>query len=288
MEGRHAMKTNVIYNKDCRHMDEVEDGSVHLVCTSPPYNVGMEYNNERPDRMALADYLAFTREWIAEAVRKLAPGGRIAINIANTGRKPYIPLNHHVVGICLDLGLLMFQEYIWNKGRAVAAGKTSWGTWRDARSPQARDCHEYIEVFCKPGHEINAKGDEDPYALPCEGYEKSKYLTGHDFALGSFSVWDIGPETSKKIKSVHPAPFPVELARRMIEFLTRPGQIVLDPFAGSASTWVACQTLPEPRRFIGYEINPDYVKFATRRVAKVTGPKLEIEKPKGLEAFARG
>jgi site-specific DNA-methyltransferase (adenine-specific) len=255
----------------------IPDKSVHLVVTSPPYNVGIEYN-EHHDNMLLDDYLAWMRKVIAELYRVLVIGGRVAWNVANTGRKPYIPLNAYFAMLFKDCGFTMRGENVWNKGRAVAASKTSWGSWRDARSPQFRDCHEYVQVYYKI----------DP-VLNCDGFEKGT-VSGHDFALESFSVWDICPETSREIRAVHKAVFPTELPRRCIEFLTRPGMTVLDCFGGTGTTAVACLAMPEPRNYIMIEIDLVYVKLARKRIAAVSMQKLESFlprkiPPKPLEAF---
>ncbi len=287
------MKTNVIYNKSCLDMNEVDDDSVHLIVTSPKYNVGITYGDGDDDNLSERDFFLFTFEWIRECVRVLVPGGRICINVGNTGRKPYIALNSLIMDICKGHGLLQRQEFIWYKGWATAAGKTSWGSWRDAKNPITRDCHEYviacqkqpdfyvpepihvdvhdyIESFTKPHPDV-----ENPYKLDCDDYPKAspEIMTGSKFSKFTFSVWESKPETRKR--NSHPAPFPVDIPRRAIEFYTRPGMIVLDPFMGSGTTAVACLSLPEPRQYIGYEINPDYVAMAKKRLKKYTGPNLE-------------
>lgn len=133
------VKLDTVHAGDARHMDEIEDGSVHLVVTSPPYNVEIDYGAGHDDNIDDEAYLKFTRDWIAECIRVLVPGGRIAINVANTGRKPYRYLNMKIVNECLAQGLLARQEFIWFKGYAAAAAKTSWGSWCDVRNPITRD-----------------------------------------------------------------------------------------------------------------------------------------------------
>jgi len=267
------MKLDVIYQKSCLDMSEVDSESVHLLVTSPPYNVKIVYNKDKPDGDDLTDeqYEDFTWAWIKEGVRTLVPGGRIAINVANTGRKPYKYLNRLIIDICSAFGLLPRQEFIWFKGRAAAAAKTSWGTWRDAGNPITRDCHEYIEVFNKPSNFVDSKGKPNPYRMDCTGFEKSKFLTGRAFSLDTFSVWQENPCHDRS----HPAPFPEVIPRRLIEFYTRPGMTVLDPFMGSGRTAMACLKLPEKRHYIGYEVNPDFVKMALKNINKVNFVKLD-------------
>jgi len=225
-------------------MGKLPENSIHLVVTSPPYNVGLEYENA----LSLDEYKVFTRAWMEACKRVLVPGGRLAINIANTGRKPYIFLNAMVATVGQELGLIPRGEIIWFKGHAIAAGKCSWGSWRDCKNPQFRDCHEYILVFSK-----------DDYRLEVEGFEKGDSLTGitgSEFAYCSFSVWNITPARCKW----HPAVFPEEIPYRIIKFFTRPGMTVLDPFMGSGTTCVVAARTG--REYVGIEKEPGYFKKA--------------------------
>lgn len=255
-------------------MDEIPDCTIHLIVTSPPYNTEIEYSTY-VDKMPYIAFVKFTLAWIMECVRVLVPGGRICINIANTGRKPYLNLNTLIVNACLACGLIPIQEFVWNKGRAIAAAKTSWGSWRDAKNPYPRDHHEFIEAFYKPIWDPYAFDGYDRikkpvYKLDCTGYEKSQWLTGHRFSLDTFSVWDEKPERNRS----HPAPFPINIPLRCIEFFTRPGMWVLDPFGGWGTTGVACCLLPERRHFILYEIDPHYCELARKRINGVNFAKL--------------
>ena len=242
-------------------MDAVDDDSVHLVVTSPPYNVGIEYGAWTDDNVDEAVYNEFQSEWIEECKRVLVPGGRLAINVGNTGRKPYVFRNTLITQICLGKGFLARQEFIWFKGYAVAAGKTSWGSWCDVRNPVTRDCHEYILVFNKPGT------DENPYRLSVDltAFPKAD-VTSSEFARLTFSQWEIPPVTRNA--TWHPAPFPVEIPRRLMLLYTRPGMVVLDPFMGSGSTGIAAVSFPEKRHYIGYDLNPEYVKKARIAIKK--------------------
>jgi len=261
------MKLDTVHAGDARHMDAVGDNSVHLVVTSPPYNVSMEYGDHINDLLSEIQYAAFTRAWIAECHRVLVPGGRLAINVGNTGRKPYVYLNLKIVKECLAQGFVARQEFIWFKGYAVAAGKTSWGSWCDVRNPITRDCHEYIEVFNKPaGGDVDAK-DYSPYRLDVDlkAFPPADVKPG-EFAYLTFSHWDIQPVTGKA--SWHPAPFPVEIPRRLMLLYTRPGMVVLDPFMGSGSTGIAAVSFPAKRHYIGYELNPEFARKAAVAIKK--------------------
>jgi DNA modification methylase len=248
-------KLNRIWIGDCRRMKAVPDNSVHLLLTSPPYNVEMEYE----DKLSVKEYEDFTLEWITEGFRTLVEGGRIAINVGNMGRKPYYFLSDLIVRTCLSLGMLARGEIIWFKGWSMAAGGTKWGSWCDASNPVTRDCHEYIIVFSK-----------GTYKLDCTGFEKD-IENGTAFAQNTLSVWYIKPETSRD----HPAPFPVELAKRLIQLYTRPGMTVLDPFIGSGTTAVAAMVLARPRKFIGYELDDGYARAAIKRIRSCSNHKIE-------------
>ena len=125
-------------------MDELPDNSVHLMITSPPYNVTKEYD----ENLNLEEYLLFLKRVWIETFRVLVPGGRACINIANLGRKPYIPLHSYLIEDMLEIGYLMRGEIIWNKASS-ASPSTAWGSWLSAANTVLRDIHEYILIFSK-------------------------------------------------------------------------------------------------------------------------------------------
>ena len=120
------------------------DSSVHLMVTSPPYNVGKQYD----ENLDLKEYFSLLKDVFAETYRVLVPGGRACINIANVGRKPYIPYHKFVIDAMTEVGFLMRGEIIWQKA-AGANGNCAWGSWQSASNPSLRDIHEYILVFSK-------------------------------------------------------------------------------------------------------------------------------------------
>jgi len=236
---------NRIFCKSSENMSELPDNSIHLMITSPPYNVGKEYDQD----MSLGEYREFLKRVWKEVYRVLVPGGRACINIANIGRKPYIPLHAFIIEDMLNLGFLMRGEIIWVK-KGGGAPSTAWGTWMSAKNPTLRDEHEYILVFSKNFFERpKTENKEDT-------------ITREEFLEFTRSVWYMKPETAKKIG--HPAPFPVELPYRLIQLYSFKGDVVLDPFMGSGQTALAC--LKTGRFYIGYEINEDYVRLAEKRI----------------------
>lgn len=180
---------NKIYTHSSEQMSELPDGSVHLVITSPPYNVGKGYA-DYDDALPQDEYREMLRSVFSEVHRVLADGGRAAINIAGTGRNPYIPIHSFTVVDMLDLGFLMRGEIIWDKGNS-ARKLTSWGSWKSATNPCLRDVHEYILVFSKG--KMGRKGGEST-------------IERDEFMRDTESVWEIQAENSKKVS--HPAPFP--------------------------------------------------------------------------------
>lgn len=241
-----AVWANQIYCQSAESMSQVPDGSVGLAFTSPPYNAGKEYDAN----LDLASYLQLIERVGREVYRALQPGGRYVINVANLGRKPYIPLHAYFHAIHARLGFLPMGEIIWKKGQGMS-NNCAWGSWRSARRPVLRDLHEYLLVFAK-----------EEYARPDRG---ESTLTGPEFMAATLSVWEIPPASAKKVG--HPAPFPVELAERVIRLFSYTGDVVLDPFVGSGSTCMAA--LQTGRDWVGYEIEPTYCALAARNLQAV-------------------
>jgi DNA modification methylase len=234
-----------IWCTSSERMAELPENSVHLVVTSPPYNVGKEYDQD----LSLEDYLAFLRGVWREVYRVLLPGGRACINVANLGRKPYLPLHAFIAQDMLNTGFLMRGEIIWNKA-ASASASTAWGSWQSASNPTLRDVHEYVLVFSKGS-----------FRRP-RGEDKRDTISREQFLEWTKSVWTFPAESARKVG--HPAPFPVELPYRLIQFYTYAGEVVLDPFMGSGQTALAA--IKAGRRFVGYETSAEYVALAKARI----------------------
>jgi len=231
-------------------MDEVEDNSIALVVTSPPYNVGQEYE----EKLSLKEYLYFLSDVWQKVQKKLIPGGRLAINIANTGRNPYISLSSLITQQLNQLGMVQEGEIIWQKPLASKNSFCAFGSWRMPSNPMLRDTHEYILVFRKD------KRRRDISKIPEDIKNKSR-LSKEEFLELHNATWHMNTASKKG----HPCPFPLELPRRLIKFYTfEDWDWVMDPFLGSGTTTLASKELN--RSFIGYETSPKYVQIAKKRV----------------------
>ncbi len=235
---------DALFCQSSETMEQLPDRCVALMVTSPPYNVGKEYDAD----LSLAEYLELLKVVLVETYRVLEPGGRVAVNVANLGRKPYLPLNHHIAGLLADVGFLLRGEVIWHKAKG-AGGSTAWGSWQSAKNPTLRDVHEYVVVASKESYRRIRTGDDT--------------IAKGEFMAATTSVWAIASESARRVG--HPAPFPVALPRRLIELYTFRGDLVLDPFIGAGATAVAA--VETGRHFVGYDTDPGYLAIAEERVA---------------------
>jgi site-specific DNA-methyltransferase (adenine-specific) len=244
-KNKKTNKKNIIFNKSAEKMDDLIDNCVSLTVTSPPYNVGKLSDNNLSDE----DYWKLMRQCFKEVYRVTESGGRLVLNVANLGRKPYIPFSNMFTDLMLDLGFLMRGEIIWQKSKGANAN-FAWGSWLSASNPVIRDIHEYCLVFSKEGMSKGSKGKST--------IEKDEFMES------TLSIWNINPARAKKIG--HPAPFPVELAERFINLYSYEKDLILDPFIGSGTTALAASKLK--RSYIGYEVNAEYCKLAEKRLAE--------------------
>ena len=247
-------RLDVIHCADARNMHHLPDNSVHLMITSPPYNVGKDYD----DDLSLSEYRGLLSDVMKETYRVLVQGGRTCVNIANIGRTPYIPLHVDIMDIARECGFQMRGEIIWDKGTS-AGSSCAWGSWRSASNPVLRDVHEYILVFSKDAYQRQVTGENS--------------IGRDEFLEYTKSIWRFPSASARKAN--HPAPFPLELPLRLINLYSFKGDVVLDPFIGSGTTAEAA--VQANRHYVGYEINPVYVDHARARLGQMSGLPLTLD-----------
>jgi len=234
---------NKIFHKSSENMEELENNCVSLTITSPPYNIGKDSDLELSDD----EYWKIMEKIFTETFRVTESGGRIVVNVANLGRKPYIPFSKYFTELLINIGFIMRGEIIWQKSKGANAN-FAWGSWLSASNPVIRDIHEYCLVFSKESLKKSSKGESS--------------LEKEEFMESTLSIWNINPARAKKIG--HPAPFPIELPQKFINLYSYKGDLILDPFLGSGTTSVAAKQLN--RNYVGYEINKEYIDIANIRL----------------------
>ena len=232
-----------IFHKSSENMSELENNSVSLTVTSPPYNIGKDSDLDLTDD----EYWAMMENIFTETYRVTESGGRLVVNVANLGRKPYIPFSKYFTELLIEIGFIMRGEIIWQKSKGANAN-FAWGSWLSASNPVIRDIHEYCLVFSKDSLKKSSQGKSS--------------IKKEEFMESTLSIWNINPARAKKIG--HPAPFPIELPQKFINLYTYKKDLVLDPFLGSGTTAVAAKLLE--RNFIGYEIEEKYIAIANNRL----------------------
>ena len=240
---------NKIIHGSCERMQELPDNCLHLMVTSPPYNVSKEYDAD----LSLEEYLDLLRRVFSEVYRVLVDGGRACINVCNLGRQPCIPIPHYVSKMMIDIGFNMRSEIVWDK-KFSGRSSTCWGSWKSASNPILRNTHESILILSKGNYKRERTKEEKCI--------KKDTITGEQFVEWTGSIWTMRTESARRIG--HPAPFPVELPYRLIQLYSFTGDIVLDPFMGSATTAIAA--LQSERNYVGYETNQQYIDVAIRRI----------------------
>ena len=246
-ENNVSLIENKLFNKSSEDMNELVDNCVSLTVTSPPYNIGKDSDLELNDE----EYWKMINKVFSETYRVTKSGGRLVVNVANLGRKPYIPFSKYFTEALNEIGFIMRGEIIWQKSKGANAN-FAWGSWLSASNPVIRDIHEYCLVFSKDSMKNSSGGKST--------IEKDEFMES------TLSIWNITSEKAKKIG--HPAPFPVELPKKFINLYSFKDDLILDPFIGSGTTAVASKLLK--RKYVGYEINKNYIEIANNRLKMET------------------
>jgi len=236
-----------IYQDDFLSTTCIEENSVDLIVTSPPYNVDINYGNYN-DELSYNDYLNFTRDWLTKALKLVKPDGRFCLNIPldkNKGGQQSVYVD--ITNIAKEVGWKYHSTVIWNEQNI--SRRTAWGSWLRASAPYVIAPVEMIVILYKDSWKKTS------------GSQKSDIIK-EEFIEWTNGVWTFNGESKKRIG--HPAPFPVELPRRCIKLFTFVGDTVLDPFMGSGTTLITAHIFN--RKGIGVEIDADYCELAKKRL----------------------
>mgnify|MGYP000064321341 CR=1 FL=1 len=227
-------------------LESIEDESVDLVLTSPPYNFDMEYDKHQ-DKDDEEHYIDTLVTIFSECIRTLKDGGRLIINI-QPNYKDYFPTHHYLTTALIKEGLIWRGEIVWLKNNLKKL--TAWGSYKSPSSPYLNYPFEFIEVFSKKS--IKHDGNKEDIDITKD--EFIKYVNGH---------WSMAPETRMK-EFDHPAMFPEELVKRCLKLFSYRNDVILDPFNGVGTTTLVAHQLG--RRYIGIDISESYCKVASQRI----------------------
>lgn len=260
-------KDQIICGDSKAILHAMPDECVHLAITSPPYNVGLQYDSHN-DKMPYEEYLQWLTGFWSELKRILVPGGRFALNIAPTSIANFRPIHYHMARDLQHLGFIMRTEILWYK--QTMRRRTAWGSWKSPSNPHMVPSWEYVLVFSKGQWNL-------------EGNKADADITGPEFIKYSDAFWPIQPETrgrqpflnslyppkrgrkEPEAKEGHPAPFPEELIYRLIKFYSYKNNVVLDPFGGTGT--VAAVAARTNRHYVHLDLSQRYCAIAAERVA---------------------
>lgn len=258
------MTEHVLYHADSRDLSFVKDNSVHLILTSPPYFNLKEYRKGRNQLGIINDYQQFLDElekvW-RECYRVLVPGGRIVCVVGDVclsrrayGRHVVMPLHSDIVVSCRKIGFDNLNPILWHKiSNASFEANTNSSILGKPFEPNAiiKNDIEYILMERKPGG----------YRKPTTNQREESRIEKEDFLQWFSQIWEL-PGASTK--NGHPAPFPLELATRLVKMFSFVDDVVLDPFLGSGTTMLAA--INTGRNSIGVETEEYYCQSSLRRL----------------------
>ncbi len=236
-----------LINEDFLKAD-IPENSIDLVVTSPPYNVGIEYESHN-DTLSYKEYLDWSGEWLKKVFLLLKEDGRLCLNIPlDKNKGGMAPVYADIVEVAKKVGLKYQSTIVWNEQNI--SRRTAWGSWLSASAPYVIAPVEMIVLLYKNQWKKKEKGISD--------------ITKEEFIQWTNGLWTFSGESKKRIG--HPAPFPLELPKRCIKLFSYVGDTVLDPFLGSGTTLIAAYKTG--RKGIGTEISQEYFQLAVERIEK--------------------
>ncbi len=245
-----------IHNADAQYIHAFAIAPVHLVVTSPPYNVGMDYGEAADNLLTHMELL--TSVW-EQCFAVMEEGARICVVVpAGVGRKPWVPFAARIMETLQAAGFTLRGQIIWDKN--TTGNRTSWGSWRMPSAPALRDTTESIVVAHKGDGTLAIPNDV--LCTDENGRKYAPWLPADYFMELAQDHWNIAPESAQRVK--HPAPYPVELVTRLIHFYAFPGAHVLDPFGGSGTTGVAA--VQQGCAATLFDISAQYCRQAEERI----------------------
>lgn len=258
------MTEHILYHADARNLSFIKDKSVHLVLTSPPYFNLKEYRKGQNQLGMITDYQQFVDElekvW-KECYRILVPGGRIVCVVGDVclsrrkyGRHVVMPLHSDIAVSCRKIGFDNLNPILWHKiSNASYEANTNSSILGKPYEPNAiiKNDIEYILMERKPGG----------YRKPTEKQREESRMNKEDFQKWFSQIWEM-PGASTR--NGHPAPFPIELATRLVKMFSFAGDVILDPFSGSGTTMLAA--INTNRNSIGIETEEYYCRSTIQRL----------------------
>jgi site-specific DNA-methyltransferase (adenine-specific) len=250
-----------IFNADSTDLSFLADQSIQLVITSPPYNLGKDYGTAR-DNATYLGYLDWVEAWCRELYRVLEPGGRLCLNIPldinlsfdaggkrTSSKQP--ALADFTELLVRKLGFVYNTTILWLEGNI--SRRTAWGSWLSASDPWVNTAAEAILVLSRDQRKRKGKG-------------KTSDVERDDFMDWTLGLWAFNGQSTSQ--HGHPAPFPEELPRRLIQLFSFREDTVLDPFLGSGTTCRVAKDIG--RRSIGVELNPEFCQISADRCRQPT------------------
>lgn len=283
------METNRIIQGNCiEKMAELPESTVDLIVTSPPYNVGIEYDTH-DDKKSMSDYWSFTRDWLIQSYRLLKDDGRIAVNVPYEvnvqDRGGRVLFMSEFWSIMQKIGYKFYGLVDLNENSPHRSKTTAWGSWMSPSSPYIYNPKECVILAYKKDRIKKTKGEPQWVGVVEEienedGKKRNKTMYTEEqkkeFMELVYGQWDYFADTKQMTK----ATFSMDIPAKAIKILTYKNDLILDPFIGSGTSACAAEILD--RRWIGIELSPNYVEVAKQRIQyfidKKNQPELDFGK----------